>query len=430
MKTRHKFAIAAAGVLALGTLVLLSPGKAWRLGAFYSPQGADPAAQQTGPSTRTGNGAPPEAFDRILIRNIATVPFVEVYDLLRSAPPKTRDGWIKQLNEMPDGPQRNAALSSFHKTWVQIDPHAAAASVAGVRGTYARSLTVDAIVGAAPLSAMGEMASMLIKLPPEAARARRNLSRDVLYDWSAVDPVAAAHFVEQHLDVSADLVLLNWARVDPDAAKAWLERQPASVQTDANAIDGLVGGWFERDEANALAFVVAHARDESFKRAIGNLADSLFHRSPDEARTFLLRLPNEARDAAISEIVGWERAPEEIAKWILTLPKESWSKAMERVLENWDRRDETGFTNWINQLPVGTRDQVAADYCSARNLRHPEQAIAIGLTITDASLRDRSLRKLMSRWSTDSFEEALSVLQRVQLTEAEMQYLVGLLPRK
>ncbi len=103
---------------------------------------------------------------------------------------------------------------------------------------------------------------------------------------------------------------------------------------------------------------------------------------------------------------------------------------MERVLENWDRRDETGFTNWINQLPVGTRDQVAADYCSARNLRHPEQAIAIGLTITDASLRDQSLRKLMSRWSTDSFEEALSVLQQVQLTEAEMQYLVELLPRK
>lgn len=442
MKTKHKFALVAAGVLALGTLALLSPGKAWRLAASYSPQHADPAARETGPSARAGNDTTPEAFDRILIRNIATVPFVALYDLLRSAPPKTRDGWIKQLNDMPDGPQRNAALSSFYKTLVQIDPRAAAESVAGVHGTYARSLAVDAIVGAAPLSAMGEMANMLIKLPPEAARVRRNLFRDVLYDWSAVDPVATAHFIEEHPDVAADLLLSNWARVDPDAAKAWLERQPASLQTDANAIDGLVAGWFERDEANALAFVVAHAREESFTTAIGNLADSLFHRSPDEARTFLLRLPKEARGAGITEIVSmttgvvlglpgdWGRLPKDVANWILTLPEESWSGAMEHILENWERRDETELANWINQLPAGTRDQVAVDYCSASGLSYPEQAIAIGLTITDASLREQSLRKLMSRWSTDSFEEALSVLQKVQLTEAQMQYLVELLPRK
>ena len=127
----------------------------------------------------------------------------------------------------------------------------------------------------------------------------------------------------------------------------------------------------------------------------------------------------------------WERPPKDVANWILTLPEESWSGAMEQILETWEGRDKTELANWINQLPAGTRDQVAVDYCSASGLRYPEQAIAIGLTITDASLRgQKSLRKLMSRWSTDSFEEALSVLQKVQLTEAQMQYLVELLPRK
>jgi hypothetical protein len=371
------------------------------------------------------------------------VPFVELFDLLRSAPPRTREGWIKQLDEMPDGPQRNAALSSFYKTFVQIDPRAAAESAAGVHGTYARCLAVEATVGAAPLSAMGEMASMLIKLSPDTFRdTRRDLWSDVINDWSAVDPVAAARFLEEHPDVSAhrsQTLLWNWAHVDPNAAKAWMERQPASLQTE-DAIVGLVGGWFERDEANALAFAVAHAREENFKRSIGNLADDLFHRSPDEARTFLLRLPNEARSAAISKIVsmttgvvlglpeGWERPPEDVAKWILTLPKESWSEAIASVLENWDRRDATGLASWINQLPAGTRDQVAADYCSTNYLEHPEQAIAIGLTITDATLRDQSLRKLMTRWSLDSLDEALDVLKKIPLSEAQRKYLTSLLP--
>lgn len=410
---------------------------------FSSSPRPDTAAQEARSSERTDDGASAAVFDRILIRNIASVPFVELFGLIRAAPPKTRAGWIRQLNEMPDGPQKNAALSSFFKTFVQIDPHAAAESVAGLNGTYGKSLAVDAIVGAAPLSAIGEMARMLIKLPSETFRnSRGDLWGDVIYDWSAVDPVAAAQFLEEHPDLSTDrskTLLSNWAEVDPDAARAWLERQPASVQTE-DAIVGLVGGWFEHNEANASAFVVAHARDEKFKRVIGNLADSLFHRSPDEARAFLYLLPNEARGAAVDEIVSmttgvvlglpedWQRPPEEVARWLLTLPKELWSETMGHVLENWDRRDAAAVASWINQLPVETRDQVAASYCSASDLRHWEQAIAIGMTIRDATLRAQSLRKAMSNWLPESREEALVLLKEAALTDAQKEYLATLLP--
>jgi hypothetical protein len=94
-----------------------------------------------------------------------------------------------------------------------------------------------------------------------------------------------------------------------------------------------------------------------------------------------------------------ERPPEDVAKRILTLPQESSSEAMANVLENWDRRHAIGLASWINQFLVVRRDHVAADYCSSRDFEHPEQAIAIELTIKDATLRDQSLRKLMSRWS-------------------------------
>jgi hypothetical protein len=125
---------------------------------------------------------------------------------------------------------------------------------------------------------------------------------------------------------------------------------------------------------------------------------------------------------------GWKRPPEDIAKWILTLPQESWSEPMTNVLGNWDRLDETGLASWINQLPVETRDQVAADYCSMNSLEHPEQAIAIGLTITDATLREQSLRKLMDHWPMNSPEEARALLEEIPLSETQRKYLTSLLP--
>lgn len=446
MKTKYKFAVVATALFTLGTLAVLSSGKAWRLPTFFSPRQADTKAQEVRRAARTTHGASSEEFDRILIRNVGTVPFIEVFDLLRAAPPETRTRWIRQLDAMPDGPQRNAALSSFFKTFVQIDPRAAAESVEGLHDKDGRYLAVEATVGAAPLSAMGEMASMLIKSPPDTFEgARRDFWGDVIFDWSAVDPVATAQFLEQHPDACArhsSSLLFNWAQVDPDAAMAWLERQPANLQTE-ETLSGLIGGWSNHDEPNAVAFAVAHASEKNFKRAINSLADTVFQRSPDDARTFLLRLPNEARVEAISEIVStttgmvlglpenWERPPEDVAKWLLTLPKESWGEAMEDLVGNWDRRDAPGLASWIKQLPVETRDRVAADYCSAGDLRHPEQAIALGLKITDGTLREQSLRKVMDRWcGSDPPDEALALLQKIQLTEAEVQYLVGLLPRE
>lgn len=438
MKTQHRLVIVTAGLVALGTLALLCFGQGWRLTAFSAQPHTDPAAPEVRRSAKTDEGPVAETFDHILIRNIATVPFVELFDLLRSAPPKTRDAWIKQLDEMADGPKRNAALSSFYKTLVQIDPHAAVESAANLHGEYSRYLAIEATVGAAPLSALEEMANMLTKLPPKTLwGSRRDLWEDVFYDWSAVDPVAVAHFIEKYPDVSAsrsEILLSNWARMDPDAAKAWMERQPAALQTD-DAIEGLVGGWFNRDEASALTFVVAHGSEETFKRAIDDLAHTLFQRSPDEARTFLLRLPNEARGAAVSQIVsmttgfvlgrpeGWERAPEDMAKWILTLPQESWGEAMQDALGNWG--DENAIAGWINQLPIETRDHVAADFCS-NNREHPEQAIVIGLTITDATLREQSLRKLMNQWPMNSPDDARAVFEEIPLSEAQKKYLTSL----
>lgn len=420
------------------------PRATWRLWT----SGAEPSAH-TAAQDRTFVEFQPsptaEDFDRVIIRNIGTVPFEELFELLRSAPPATRTQWIKQLDEMPVGPKRSAALSSFYKTFVQLDPHAAAKSIASLHEKHSQLIAMSAMVGAAPQSAMGEMAAMLAKLPPGVfGRGSPNYLGDVLYDWSAVDPSAAARFLEENPEVAARFagqLLINWARLDPDAARAWLEQQPESVQTE-DAFGSLIDGWAQGDETNALAFAIAHGGDEKFQRAINGWAHLLFLRSPEEARSFLLRLPNEARNRAIREIGNNTtygeydpsrsdtRPAEDIARWIITLPKESWRAGLGTVLDNWESQNAAGFSAWLAQLPPDTRDEMVVTYCQSGVSKDPDRAIPLLLNMSDPTLRDQALRQYLADRLPSSRDKAISVINKGVLSEAQKKQVINLLPQE
>jgi hypothetical protein len=427
---------------ALAVLTLLTFARLGNMRGWWAKSDGHVAAEETRTSSPTAQSPTTEAFDRLMVRNIGTVPFVELFDLLRSASPKIRAEWIKQLDEMPEGPQSAVVLSSFYKTFVQLDPHAAAESIAGLHKKYSQLIAVSAMVGAVPQSAMGEMAAMLVKLPSDVfGRGSPNYLENVISDWSAVDPSAAARFLEENPEASvhyAESLLLNWAHLEPDEAKAWLERQPESVQTE-DAFDGLINGWFQRDEANASAFVVAHSGEEKFKRAINDVAFALLLRSPEEARTFLLRLPNEVRSVAIHDIgmnatgpefnaaMSGMRPAEDIARWIITLPKESWRAGMGMVLDHWESQNAAGFSAWLDQLPPDTRDEVVPAYCFSGIIKEPDRAIPLLLGISDPTRRDQTLREYIADRLPSSRDKAIAVINKSALSQAQKNYVINLL---
>lgn len=445
MKIKGQPLLVVVAALAVLTLLLfVVPRATWRLWT----SGAEPSVR-TGAQDRTSVEFQPsptaEDFDRVVIRNIGTVPFEELFDLLRSAPPATRTQWIKQLDELPESPRRTAILSSFYKTFVQLDPHAAAKSIAGLQKKHSQFIALSAMVGAVPQSAMGEMAAMLVKLPYDVfPRRSPDYLGNVIYDWGAVDPSAAARFLEENPEASekhAESLLTNWARLEPEEARAWLERQPESVQTES-AFDGLIMGWFKRDETNASAFAVAHGGDEEFKRAINDIAFVLMLRSPEEARTFLLRLPNEARSNAIREIGMFTtaeefdasrssaRPAEEIARWIITLPKESWRKGMGTVLDHWESQNAAGFFAWLNQLPMKTRDEMVTTYCFSGISKEPDRAIPLLLAMTDPTRRDLALREYIAGNLPPLRDKAILVINKSALSPAQKKHVIDLLPQE
>lgn len=441
MKSKRTTLLILAAALAI--LTLLALGRSWRWWASGAKPDEDIAAEETKSTFPIAQNPTVEDFDRLMVRNIGTVPFVELLELLRSAPPKMRTEWIRQLDEMPEGPKRSAALSSFYKTFVQLDPHAAAESIAGLQKKDSQRIAVLAMVGAVPQSAMGEMAEMLIKLPRDLfGRGSPDYLGNVIYDWGAVDPSAASRFLEANPEVAAHHVgglLINWARLEPEEARVWLEKQPESVQTE-DAFASLIDGWAQRDETNALAFAVAHAGEEKFRRAINGIAIFLLLRSPEEARTFLLRLPNEVRNLAVREIgmntTGEEfdasrsgtRPAEDIARWMITLPKESWREGIGTVLDHWQSQNEAGFAAWLNQLPPDTRDEMVITYCFSGIIKEPERAFPLLLAMSDPIRRDQTLREYIADRLPPSRDKAALAINQSALSQAQKQYVIKLLP--
>lgn len=380
-------------------------------------------------------------IENVTIGNAGAVSFQELYDLLQIASPERRLAWAKQLEEMPVGPQKFAAIDSFYKALVQIDPPAAADAVIHSSDLRTQEAAAAAAVGAAPPSGLADMAEMLTQL---RGRWKRTLD-DVLFNWSAFNPVAASQFVGQHLDDVSDagffLVASNWAAIDPPATKVWVERLDQRHQS-AEAIRGLVMGWKDNDRESALDYAITHADEERFQSTIRNLADALFHESPEQARLFTLRLPSDkSRTEAIEAVVAtatsimmegprdWPRPPEDVAKWLITLPHDLWKGEMANLLSNWQQGGPKAALAWIEQLPAENRGLVLSEYCPTGDGVDPKRVLTLATNIDDANIREQALRKFVDALG-GTREKAIASLSTLNLSASQKKYLASLLKKE
>ena len=99
------------------------------------------------------------------MRNIGTVPFTELYDILRVATPEQLSGWAKELEEMPEGPRRTAAVTGFYKSLIQVNPAAALEALERIRNKSLQENAAIAVLETAPESIWGEIAETFERIP-------------------------------------------------------------------------------------------------------------------------------------------------------------------------------------------------------------------------------------------------------------------------
>jgi hypothetical protein len=387
-----------------------------------------------------------ERQDRITIRDIATVPFSELYDVLRSASREQLLAWARDLESMPRGPLQRAAVTAYYKSLIQVDHHAAIDAVLDAKNLLARDAAIDAMMKAAPESIWADLAEMTAKLPyPGRGYAQDNL----IPNWSRVDPVAASQFVEKHRfsagvklpgDESDRVVSLlgNWGEIDPAAARKWIEAD-ASRQT-VDAFRAFLTSWGRVDRAAAIDYAVANASRPNLGGAVNDLVYAFVRSAKEDASRLLLLLPPEAAKAALKKVAdvtnpheidpnvdrppNYQRPPEEVARWMVALPVELWKESIGRVAEGWLNHDNDSAKAWLTQLQPELRDVTIVSVCREAKSHQisAQQVIEIGLTISDPKLRDTTLGEFV-RTLGFTTAETLEVLDDLSIPAEQKAYL-------
>lgn len=396
---------------------------------------------------------------QVIIRDIATVPFSELYDILKAASREQLLAWARDLEQMPRGPRPRAAVTAYYKSLIQVDHHAALEALSQSTNLPIRDLAEDALLKAAPESIWSQIAEALAQMRyPGRGWGRGRGREDVILNWSRVDPVAVSKFIETHPaakfieihpfsanqrrpDREAERVislLTNWGEIDPSAARSWLEADGSRQTKDA--FRAFLTSWGRADPAAAIDHAVANARQPNFEAAINELVYQFVRSAKEDATKLILLLPPERAKAALENVADitnpkeidpnldrprdYRRPPDEIAPWMVGFPVEFWSDGIGVVANGWLNDDADSAKAWLNQLRPDLRDAAIASCCRSAT-QNWRQEIELGLTIRDDPLRDSVLADLIRSFSTKREEgiEVIEFIDELSFSEDQKAYL-------
>jgi hypothetical protein len=384
--------------------------------------------------------------NRITVRDIATVPFSELYDILKSASREQLLAWARDLEQMPRSQRQRAAVGAYYKSLVQVNHRVAIEAVLSAKNLFARDAATDAMMKAAPESIWADLAEMTAQMPyPGRGYADDNL----IPNWSRVDPVAASRFVEKHrfrmgISLPGDehdrvvSLLNNWGEIDPIAARNWIE-EDASRQT-ADAFRAFLTSWGHVDPAAAIDYAIANQQRPNFEAAINELVYEFVRSAKQDATRLILLLPPEQAKAALKNIANvtnpheinpnierpldYQRPPGEVARWMITLPVELWKGSIGRVAEGWLNHDDESAKAWLAQLQPEQRDlTIVSLFHEAKSHQiSAKDGIAAGMMISDPKLRARLLVDFL-RFFGPTTAEILKALDEFSVPAEHKAYL-------
>src|SRR6266568_2501953 len=191
---------------------------------------AGSAAKVTTAKVRPGSHLEAETeHPNILLGDIVTVPFQELYGVLSTLSPQQLDELAAQLKNLPAGKETNAKVAAFFRAWAHFDSVAALRAAAGFKISEAKTIAVQSVITSADATQAKALAKQIQEWPADIlTREQRNgFLNSLLVKWSDLDPVGAAKFFDtMQMDAmrfhpAASVIAQNWAAIDPSAAIEW-----------------------------------------------------------------------------------------------------------------------------------------------------------------------------------------------------------------
>lgn len=393
------------------------------------------------PSPAPGNTPAilPADFGKVLYDDIARIPFADLYETLRIAPSQLRIEWIREIEQMPESPRKTSALCGFFRALVQTDPRMAADLV--IQLPRHRGPAMDAMISAAPPSAMSDLAEMLLKVPTVARDYQLTDHLAIVIDeWTQIDPEAVVRFFDAHKEIQilqyGDSFVKTWAGVDAAATWKWLESHSEEIQPFA--VESWLTGWFSADPQAAVNFAFAHTDDDKFGEAIKSLAPELFQQNQTSAKEFVEKLPTtELREGALSQIAGFGSSPDYdyspaiVAEFLVQFSPAEWPQEFSDVLSRWQMVGPSELLDWIAHLPPVIQTKVI-DKFPAPHSNEAEKDLTPVLQLADSNLRMKLLRQLVRGMNseTQSAREAIEKLKLPPEQKAELAAFISDNPKR
>src|SRR5438132_4579925 len=162
----------------------------------------------------------------ILLGNIVTVPFQELFGVLSALSPQQLNELAMQLQNLPAGKETNAKVAVFFKAWAHLDPVAALRAAAGFKISETKTTAVQSVIASADAAQAKVLAKQIQEWPADVVmrEQKNNFLNSLLVKWSDLDPVGAAKFFDSmqgdamHFHPAASVIAQNWAAIDPSAA--------------------------------------------------------------------------------------------------------------------------------------------------------------------------------------------------------------------
>jgi hypothetical protein len=375
--------------------------------------------------------------------DIIALPFSEFYEALRSAPAEARKKWATELEQMPTGPRRTAALSGFYKLLIQFDPAIAVKAIADINDEAVQNVAVEAAAKAAPGFAIGELAALMIKLPkPDRGSHSRDPVYELLSDWTMIDPPAVAQFLEEHPRpgrpyISNEELIPAWAALDPKTARDWMESHNFWQTPELRR--AFIDGWYENDRAAAVSYVLANAADPDLRSSVGNILRGLYYDSKEEARKFIERLPDgkmkaDAFHGAFENSIFFdveengeeEMSAQAVRDWMVEFPPAYWNGTLSETFK-WTRKPAREILAWIERQPLAIRSAVAAEYVPGNDTSTSDVIVPI-LEVSDQQLREELLITLLKH-TNPFFGEVGDKLDSAPISAEQKDYVLRLMAR-
>ncbi|MDQ6807812.1 MAG: hypothetical protein M3Z64_00060 [Verrucomicrobiota bacterium] len=373
---------------------------------------------------------------KLVLGDLTTIPFQELYGVLSSRPPIELPELAQQLNALPAGHEKDQKIGKFFKAWAHFDPNGALKSAAAVDTPASRQKAIASVVEGADSTAAESLAKAISGLPPDALppNTQRGLVGQAVNKWSEINGAAAAAFIDTMPAIPgsffADLhgIAMNWAATDPQAALAWAQQRDAtSVYPSHFATSGAIAGWWQKDAAAAEAYVMNHLTTPSERQLASSLVSQIYNSDPKHATEWVNQLPDlETRrqaDSMLAHQIG-VGDPKGAAEWAVGLPEDVRSGALSSAMNLWAQNNPAAAAEWLGSLNGAARDQAVSGYTSGIANRDPANALNWATTISDARTRDSSVDRIVRMWMQRSPSDATAWVQQSALSDEQKKRLV------